>query len=286
MPDEFAHVRSHRSPRLHHRLEPRHRPRLCPGGRRGRRRGGAQFAESRRMSTRRWRASSRRRATRRRLRLRRGRPGVGRGTRGADGGGARADRHPVQQCRHPAPRAARGFPDRDLARGDGDQPRRRLLCRPGGGEADDPAPPRQDHQHLLARQRDRPRDHLALYRVEGRGEDADQGDVRRVGEVQHPGERHRPRLHRHRDERGADPEPRVRRLRQAADAGRALGRGRRAEGRRDLPSAPSDFVNGQIIYVDGGVLSRCRGDIRTRRSENRGDTPLRHSGESRNDHFR
>ena len=70
-------------------------------------------------------------------------------------------------------------------------------------QADDPARPRQDHQHLLARQRDRPRHHLPLRHLQGRGEDADQGDVRGMGEVRHPGQRHRPRLHQDRDQPGA-----------------------------------------------------------------------------------
>ena len=219
-----AALRPHRPPRLHHRLEPRHRPCLCPCGGRGRRRGRAQLAESR-GRRKGGRGDARRRPQGHRLCLRRRRPRGGRDLRRKNRGRGRADSHPLQQCRHPAPRTAGRVPDRDLARADGDQPRRRLLSGPGGGEADDPARIGQDHQHLLARQRARPRHHRPLHHVEGRGEDADQGDVRRMGEARHPGQRHRPRLHQDRDERGADPEPRVRRLRQAADARRPLGRG-------------------------------------------------------------
>ena len=41
-----------------------------------------------------------------------------------------------------------------------------------------------------------------------------------------------------------------------ADAGRALGAGRGVAGACIfLASSASDFVNGQIIYVDGGVLA-------------------------------
>ena len=41
-------------------------------------------------------------------------------------------------------------------------------------------------------------DDRALYGEQGRGEDAHQGDVRRMGQAQHPGERHLARLFRHR----------------------------------------------------------------------------------------
>ena len=51
-------------------------------------------------------------------------------------------------------------------------------------------------------------------------------------------------------------EPGLRRLAQEAHAGRPLGPGRGAAGRRIfLASGASDFVNGQILYVDGGVLA-------------------------------
>ena len=61
----------------------------------------------------------------------------------------RAARHPGQQCRHPAAHAAGRVSGRDLARADADQPRCRVLCRPGGREAHDRAQARQDHQHRV-----------------------------------------------------------------------------------------------------------------------------------------
>ena len=93
--------------------------------------------------------------------------------------------------------------------------------------------------------------------VEGRGEDADQGDVRRMGELRHPGERHRPGLFQDRAEpgRSSPTRPSTSGCRKRTPAGRW--------GELDeligvavlLASAASSFVNGQVFYVDGGLLS-------------------------------
>ena len=81
-------------------------------------------------------------------------------------------------------------------------------------------------------------------------------DVRGVGRVRRPGQRARPRLHQHRADRPAGRRPGVRLL----DPGRTpAGRW----GRTDdlvgaavfLTSAASDFVNGQVLTVDGGLTA-------------------------------
>ncbi len=60
------------------------------------------------------------------------------------------------------------FPGGCLAADHGHQSRQRFLRRPSGRSAHDPARPRQDRQHLLGRQRDRPWHDRPLHDVEGR----------------------------------------------------------------------------------------------------------------------
>ena len=147
-------VQPHGAHRARHRLVARPRPRH--GGRtRGRgRRGRAQWLGCRRGSRQAAAALARgrlSRCTRRRFdvtdeaavdrRLRRTRRR------------RRRNRHPGQQCRDPVPQADGRSRHGRLAPGDRHQPHQRLPGRPRGGEAHDPARPRQDHQHRLADQR-------------------------------------------------------------------------------------------------------------------------------------
>ena len=101
-----------------------------------------------------------------------------------------------------------------------------------------------------------PRDDRPVHSVEGRTEDADASDVRRLGAIRDPGQRHRPRLFPHRINTVLQEDPEF----------DAWIRGRVPAGRWGEPSelggavvflasAASDFVNGQILYVDGGLLA-------------------------------
>ena len=176
---ELVPVRPDRTTRARHRLKPRHRlgdrDRPCKGrGDRDPQR--PQHGRTGEGATR----PRRRRTIRSCPRLRRRRSDCGGCRRRCDRRRDRPDRHPLQQCRHTAAPATHRNAARDLARSDGDQPRQRLLRWAGRGAAHDPPRPRQDRQHLLARKRSGTPDHRPLRRRQGRGEDADQVDVRRA----------------------------------------------------------------------------------------------------------
>ena len=98
--------------------------------------------------------------------------------------------------------------------------------------------------------------HRALLRDQGRRRHADPWALRGPRPEGHPGERAVPRLHRHRADPGAGRRPGV----------QPLGPGRTPAGRWGgvedlvgalvfLASAASDFVNGQVLYVDGGMTA-------------------------------
>ena len=80
-------------------------------------------------------------------------------------------------------------------------------------------------------------------------------DVRRLGALQHPGERDRPGLLPHRADRAARRRTRssTRGCAQRVPAGRWGEPAELAGAVVFLASAASDFVNGQILYVDGGL---------------------------------
>jgi gluconate 5-dehydrogenase len=82
------------------------------------------------------------------------------------------------------------------------------------------------------------------------------GDVRRLGAARDPGERDRARLLPHRDERRLQEDTAFDAwLRARVPAGR-WGEPHELGARAVfLASAASDFVNGQILYVDGGLLA-------------------------------
>ena len=116
---------------------------------------------------------------------------------------------------------------------------------------------RQDHQHLLGAKRAGPPQHRALHRQQGRGEDAHQGHGDRLGPARHPGQRPRPGLLQDRADRGAGRATK-------SSARWLIGRtpSRRWGDVEDLVGAAvflasdaSNFVNGHILYVDGGVTA-------------------------------
>ena len=168
--------------------------------------------------------------------VRRVRPGGGRGGGREDREGGRADRHPGEQCRH----AASAAPIVDFPEDDWRQimatnldsvfflsqsVARRMIPR-GRGKIINICSVMSE----LGRADDR-----ALHGEQGRGEDAHQGDVRRMGASTASGERHLAGLFRHRAEPGADGGREVLRLGLRAHAAGALGQGRGTAGRRDLP---------------------------------------------------
>ena len=110
----------------------------------------------------------------------------------------------VNNAGHPAAQADGRACDRRVAQGHRRQSHQRLRHRAGGGEAHDPARPRQDHQHRLADERARPRHRRALHGRQGRHQDADPRHGGRMGRARHPGQRHRARLHADRHEPGPD----------------------------------------------------------------------------------
>ena len=119
------------------------------------------------------------------------------------------------------------------------------------------ARPRQDRQHLLAGQRARagrpsPPTHVAKAAVKM----LTQVDVRRVGRQRHPGERHRSRLLQDRTQPGALRGPGVRRLGEERTPAGRWGEVEELKGAAIfLASDAASFVNGHILYVDGGLLS-------------------------------
>ena len=112
----------------------------------------------------------------------------------------------------------------------------------------------EDRHGLLGDERPRARDGRRLRGDEGRAEDADPLDVRRLGALQHPGERDRPGYF-----RTELTEPLTSNaefdewLRERVPAGRWGEPSELAGAVVFLASAASDFVNGQILYVDGGM---------------------------------
>ncbi len=98
--------------------------------------------------------------------------------------------------------------------------------------------------------------------AKGGSEDADQEHRFRVRRVQHPVQRHGPRLHRHRPDRAParDPAGRqpssLRPVHLSPRPPQAAGATPRTWSAPRLPgSHASDFVNGQILYADGGILA-------------------------------
>ena len=132
----------------------------------------------------------------------------------------------------------------------------RLYRRARGGQTNGAARARQNRQHRLADERGGARHHRALRRLERRHQAAHARHGGRMGRAWHPGQCDRPGLYDHRHEQGPHRGREIRRLGEGADAGDALGKARGVRGRRDLPRlAASDYVNGQILYVDGGMLA-------------------------------
>ena len=126
------------------------------------------------------------------------------------GEGARPPRHPGQQCRHEHPQAARAVHARRMAHGDGQQPHQRLPVQPCRLSRDEEGRHGQDHQHRLDDVDLRRALRHRLCREQGRHGADDQVDGHRLGQGQHPGERHPAGLDRHRADPArprADPGP-------------------------------------------------------------------------------
>ncbi|KAB2851453.1 MAG: acyloxyacyl hydrolase [Hyphomicrobiaceae bacterium] len=122
-----------------------------------------------------------------------------------------------------------------MAGGARDQSRRRLPRRPGRGETHDQAPARQDHQHLLDHVRARPSDHRSLRGKQRRPQDADAGHGHRLGQIRHPGQRHRSRLLQDRADEAPGGQSSVHRLGGEPHARRPLGRRQGARRGRRVP---------------------------------------------------
>ena len=182
----------------------------------------------------------------------------------------RRDRHPGQQRRHAVPRAAGGFSGREVGAAARHQCLQRVLCRPGGRAAHDPARPRQDHQHRLGAERTGAAGHRALHRHQGRDQEPDPRHVHRLGEARPADQRHRAGLFQDAAQPGAGRQSRILDLAGKAHAGRPLGqcrgagrRGRVPVRRRPRPSstatrsmstAGSPPVFGTLLRRDAGVL--------------------------------
>ena len=120
-----------------------------------------------------------------------------------------ADRHPGQQRRRQSARQPlEEFTRRGLARADGREPDGPFLRHAGGAPGDEGAAPRQDHQHLLARERPRAAEHRPVCDEQGRARRCSRGRSRSSSPRRHPGQRHRARVLHDRDECCADRERR------------------------------------------------------------------------------
>ena len=135
------------------------------------------------------------------------------------------------------------------------QPDQRVPGRTRGRPAHDPARRGQDHQHRLRADRSRPPDHRAVHRVQGRHPQPDPGDDRRMGGARPADQRDRARLHPHRDDAEASSTTRP-------STSWILGRtpAHRWGTVEDLvgpavwlASDGSNFVNGQVVFIDGGM---------------------------------
>ena len=125
--------------------------------------------------------------------------------------------------------------------------RRAPMIERGGGK---------DRQRLLGHERARARDERALHGHEGRAEEPHPGDVRRVGPASGSRRTRSAGLLRHRADRAASRRPRFDTwLKVRVPAGRWADPSELAGAAVFLASAASDFVNGQVIYVDGGLTA-------------------------------
>ena len=112
--------------------------------------------------------------------------------------GAWPARHPGQQCRHEHPQAARALHARRMAHRARQQPHQRLPVQPCRLSGDEAGRRRQDHQYRLDDVDLRRAVRDRLRREQGRHGADDQVAGDRVGQGQHPGQRHPARLDRHR----------------------------------------------------------------------------------------
>ena len=135
-----------------------------------------------------------------------------------------------------------------------------------------PQPRRQDHQHLLAVLVPGRPLVVGLRGHQARPGRLHQGLRRRARRVRHPGQRHRPRLLRHRDHHGHAQRPRDQPARAGPHPRRALGRARGPHGRHRVPGQPR---LGLRERPRAGGRRRLPGAL-GRRTRHGGQVPHRH----------
>ena len=132
-----------------------------------------------------------------------------------------------------------------------------FVDRPRGGAADDHARQgRQDHQHRLADERGGPRHGRAIHRREGRHQAADTRDGGRMGRARHQANAIGPGYMMTEMNKALIENPTFDAWVKGRTPARRWGKPEELVGAAVfLASAASDYVNGQIIYVDGGMLA-------------------------------
>ena len=126
-------------------------------------------------------------------------------------------------------------------------------CQPGDGQTWE----RQDHQRRLAVLVPRRSPVTRVRRLQGGHRRLHQGLLRRAGRAERPGQRHRPRLLRDRDDHRHEVGPQLnRRIVEHIPAGRWGDPADLMGATVFLASRASDYVNGHVLVVDGGYLVR------------------------------
>ena len=148
---------------------------------------------------------------------------------------ARPDRHPGQQRRHDRPRPGGGAPRRDWDHVlEVNLTSQFVLTREIGREMVGPGP-REDHLHRVAAELPGRHHRPRLHRREVRHRRPDQGAGQRVGGARGQRQRHRARLHRHRQHPGAAGRPGTQPGHPRPDPGRPVGNARRPRRRHGVP---------------------------------------------------
>jgi gluconate 5-dehydrogenase len=151
---------------------------------------------------------------------------------------------------------ARGFSARDVARTHADQSGRRLLRRPGSRQAHDPTRERADHQHSLRAERTRAEQHRALHGLKRRCENADQGHGYGLGQAWSAHQCTAPGYFRTELNKALVEDEKFSAWLSARTPLGRWGDVQELVGAAIfLASDASSFVNGHVLYVDGGVTA-------------------------------